>query len=779
MARYVLKRDAGGLPERLTRYKGELNEEQFRVVTSQPKAALVVAGAGTGKTRAITYRVAYLIEQGVSPQRIMLATFTNRASREMLRRVENLTGSQNVHRVWGGTFHRIANLMLRRHATSIGYDANYSILDSEDARDLLNLCIEDAAIDTRKKRFPKAEVVQSIISYANNTDTDLADVIVRQYPYFEPLTAQIKRVDSVYQQRKRGRNVMDYDDLLLNVKRLLLERQEVADLYAEQFQHILVDEYQDTNRLQAELIDLLAVKHRNVMVVGDDAQSIFAWRGAHFANIYEFPKRYPEAEVFKLETNYRSTPEILDLANVSIANNKKQFAKLLKSARGGVLNAERGTRNAESETGSDNSKSAIPDPQSAIADPVGSLPALVPCSDVQQQSAFVAARILELRDNGTPLEDIAVMYRSHYHSIELQLELSRRGIPYRVQSGVRFFEQAHIKDVVSYLRVIVNPRDELAWKRILKMIPGVGRATAARVYEAIALRDAETERRGDAGSERHGDPASEARGDRAREIISLLSGSRDVTASPRPDVPASQPNTASPRLRVPASQDPRLRVPASPSWQQFVTLLELLVSDEYRGQPAKQIALILERGYEQYLLENYENADSRAEDIRGLALYANRYDSTETFLSELALLSTERFAEAQPLTGEDVISGGEDDELLTLTSVHQAKGLEWKSVFIIWAAEGKFPSPRSLREIDSEEEERRLWYVALTRAKDELYITYPLMLTDYNRQTVLQKPSRFVTECPPALFEVWDLEEEGEQTGQRFFSAPSGDEYIN
>jgi DNA helicase-2/ATP-dependent DNA helicase PcrA len=314
--------------------------------------------------------------------------------------------------------------------------------------------------------------------------------------------------------------------------------------------------------------------------------------------------------------------------------------------------------------------------------------------------------------------------------------------------------------------VIVNPRDELAWKRILKMIPGVGRATAARVYEAIVLRDAVMERRGDAGEEGRGDAGSEGRGDVARDIVRLLSGAGNITASPRPPLSASQ-------------QSPRLRVPASPAWREFIALLELLVSDEYRGQPSKQIALIQERGYEQYLLENYENADSRAEDIRGLALYANRYDSTETFLSELALLSTERFAEAQPLTGEDVISGGEDDELLTLTSVHQAKGLEWRSVFIIWAAEGKFPSPRSLREIDSEEEERRLWYVALTRAKDELYITYPLMITDYNRQTVLQKPSRFVTECPPALFEIWNLEEETVETDQKFFAAPNGDEYIN
>jgi DNA helicase-2/ATP-dependent DNA helicase PcrA len=674
MARYVIKRDQGSLPERLARYKSELNAEQFRAVTAKPQASLVVAGAGTGKTRVITYRVAYLIEQGISPQRILLATFTNRASREMLRRVEGLTGSQDVHRVWGGTFHRIANLFLRRHAVSIGYDQNYSILDSEDVKDLINASIDEAVIDTKARRFPKAEVLQDVFSYANNTDLPIENVIVGKYPYFETLTAQIKRVESIFQMRKRDRNAMDYDDLLLNWKKLLVEKPEIADLYSEQFQHILVDEYQDTNRLQAEIIDLLAAKHRNVMVVGDDAQSIFAWRGAEFTNIYEFPKRYPEAAVYKLETNYRSTPEILGLANVSIANNKRQFPKMLQ----------------------------------AVKQSRDRKPALVPCSDVDQQSVFVASRILDLRDEGTSLEDIGVIYRSHYHSVELQLELARRNIPYRVQSGVRFFEQAHIKDVVSYLRIIVNPRDELAWKRVLKMIPGIGNKTANRIFERI-----------------------------------VESGSGDATRNEALAVLEHMPN-----LREKST------------WKSFVVLLEMLVADENRNKPAKQIELILSQGYEAYLLENYENAESRTEDIRGLAQYSARYDSTEDFLSELALLSTERFKEPQPLVGEDVISGGDEDELLTLTSVHQAKGLEWKAVFIIWAAEGKFPSPRSLKEIDSEEEERRLWYVALTRAKDELYLTYPLLLTDYNRQTVLQKPSRFVTECPPDLFEIWNLEEE-------------------
>ncbi len=670
MKKYVIKRDESGLPERLTRYRQELNEQQFRVVTAKPSPALVVAGAGTGKTRTITYRVAYLIEQGVSPQRILLATFTNRAAREMLKRVETLTGSQNVHRIWGGTFHRIANLILRRHATSIGFDSNYSILDAEDSKDFINVCIEEAAIDTKAKRFPKPEVVQNIISYANNTDQTIEDVIIKKYPYFEMLSQQIKRVDFVYMERKKARNVMDYDDLLLNWKRLLIEKPDIANVYAEQFQHILVDEYQDTNKLQAELIDLLAVKHKNVMVVGDDAQSIFAWRGAEFTNIYEFPKRYPNAEIYKLEMNYRSTPEILGLANVSIANNRKQFPKTLE----------------------------------AVKKSKDWKPALVPCSDVEQQSAFVASRILELRDEGTSLEEIGVLYRSHYHSIELQLELTRRNIPYRVQSGVRFFEQAHIKDVISYLRIIVNPRDELAWKRILKMIPSVGNATANKIYESLTYAE---------------NPLALAKRD-------------DFKYQPR----------------------------SKQNWRNFVGLLEKITTDDNRNKPAKQIELILTNGYEAYLQENYENFEARLEDLKGLAMYAQKYDSTEDFLSELALLSTERFKEPTGIVGEDVISGGEEDELLTLTSVHQAKGLEWKAVFLIWAAEGKFPSPRSLKEIDSEEEERRLWYVAITRAQDELYLTYPLMIVDYNRQTVLQKPSRFVMECPPALFEVWSLEED-------------------
>ncbi|GAC1446544.1 MAG: ATP-dependent helicase [Pyrinomonadaceae bacterium] len=712
MKRYVIK-TSPTVPDRLARYRDELNAEQFAVATAPVAsvASLVIAGAGTGKTRALTYRVAFLIEQGIPPSRIMLATFTNRAAREMLRRVEALTGG-DVRRVWGGTFHRIGNLILRRHAESLGYTSNYTILDAEDTKDFLSVCIAEAGVDTKARRFPKAEVLQDLISYANNTDRPIAEVVARRHPHFELLTSQIEQVDRIFMERKRERNVMDYDDLLLNWKRLLIERDEIAHIYQEQFAHILVDEFQDTNKLQSEIIDLLAARHKRVMVVGDDAQSIFAWRGAEWTNLYEFPKRYAEANIFKLETNYRSTPEILALANESIKANRQQFPKNLRAVRSS-LNLQ---------------------------------PVLVPCRDADQQAQFVASRVLELRDEGVSLEEIAVLYRSHYHSLELQLELTRRGIPYSVRSGVRFFEQAHIKDVIAYLRLMANPRDELAWKRVLKLIPNVGNATAQRVWEKL---------------ETAHDP-----------LALVLRGGVDTAMIRRGNVATLNQNFKS-------NQSTKLHQ----GWVEFRALLESLLADETRNKPAKQIELILSRGYAAQLEATYENAEARLEDLRQLANYSARYNSTEEFLSELALLSTYAQGAAQSLTGEDVVMGGDEDELLTLTSVHQAKGLEWRAVFIIWAADGKFPSPRSLRDTEGEEEERRLWYVALTRAKDQLYITYPLIITDYNRQTVLQRPSRFVVETPKELYEIWEVSESVEENAPLELAsgikADDLDEYVN
>jgi DNA helicase-2/ATP-dependent DNA helicase PcrA len=658
-------------PASLINYGEVLNDEQRTVVMAGRGPLLVIAGAGSGKTRTVTYRVARLIESGVAPARILLVTFTNRAAREMLSRVEMLVAA-DVRRVWGGTFHSIGNRILRRHAVSLGYESNFTIVDAEDARELLDACVEEAAIDTKARRFPKGEVLTEMFSLATNTDTPLEQLIARQYPHFEPLTAQLIRVDRLFQERKLSRNSMDYDDLLVNWKRLLMEKPEVAAVYRDQFEHILVDEYQDTNTLQADIVDLLAEKHRNLMVVGDDAQSIFGWRGANVENIFRFRERYPDAQLFKLETNYRSTPEILMLANASVANNRRQFAKHLQAVRR--------SRNFT--------------------------PALIPARDAEQQASFVAARILELRDEGTRLEDIAVLYRSHFHALELQLELTRRGIPYEVRSGVRFFEQAHIRDVISYLRLIVNPRDEIAWKRVLKLIPKIGNATAARVWEKLAY--AET-------------PLALVKTDALNDVL-----------------PKG----------------------ANEGWREFADLVKELTSPETISHPSKQIELVLERGYGDYLRDNYENAEAREEDLRQLANFAGRFDNTDAFLSELALLHTERFSPPGAITGEDVVMGGDEDERLTLSSVHQAKGLEWKVVFVIWVADGRFPSARSLRDAEGEEEERRLFYVSLTRAQDELYVIYPLIESARARQTVIQRPSRFVMEVPRDLFEIWDVSEE-------------------
>jgi DNA helicase II / ATP-dependent DNA helicase PcrA len=670
MRKFIIKSEQG--KPSVINYRDVLNEEQRAVVMAGKGPLLVIAGAGSGKTRTATYRVARLIEAGVAPARILLVTFTNRAAREMLSRVETLLSGTETRRVWGGTFHSLGNRILRRHAASLGYESNYSILDAEDAKDMVETCIEEAAIDTKARRFPKGEVLAGLFSYATNTDTPLEQVINLKYPQFEPLTTQIIRVDRLYQARKLERNAMDYDDLLVNWKRLLIEKPDIAAIYQEQFQHILVDEYQDTNKLQAEIVDLLAAKQRNLMVVGDDAQSIFGWRGANFANIFEFKDRYHDAQVFKLETNYRSSPEILMLANASVGQNRKQFPKHLQAVR----------------------------PSRSFT------PALVPLRDAEQQAAFVAARILELRDEGVPLDEMAVLYRSHFHSLELQLELTRRGIPYDVRSGVRFFEQAHIKDVVSYLRLLVNPRDELAWKRVLKLIPKIGNATAARVWEKLAY---------------------------VAEPLALVRTNELASALPKG---------------------------AQSGWGEFVELIKSLLEPDVVNQPAKQIELVLARGYLEYLQASYENAEAREEDLRQLANFAAGYETTETFLSELALINTERFAPPGGTAGVDVLMGGDEDEELALSSVHQAKGLEWRVVFVLWAADGRFPSARSLRDAEGEEEERRLFYVALTRARDELYVCYPLLETERGRQSVIQRPSRFVKEVPRELFEIWSVDEE-------------------
>ena len=650
-------------------YARELNPQQHAAVTAPPGPSLVIAGAGAGKTRTLTYRVAFLLEQGVPADRVLLLTFTNKAAREMMGRVSDLI-SGDTSSLWGGTFHSVGNRVLRRHADLAGYQRDFTILDREDAKDLIAACIDEADIDIKATRFPKADVLGDIFSLALNTGRPILQILEEQFDYFTALAPQIEDIRLRYAKRKRATSVMDFDDLLVLWLGLLRDHAEIREYYQRQFQFILVDEYQDTNKLQSDLIDLLAARHHNVMVVGDDSQSIYSWRGANFQNILQFPKRYPEVNTYKIETNYRSTPEILSLANAAIAANVHQFAKQLTPAR----------------------KSGV-------------RPVVVPCGDTMRQAAFVAQRVLELRDEGVNLQEIAVLYRSHFHALELQLELTRRNIPFSITSGIRFFEQAHIKDVASYLKLVCNPRDELAFKRLSKLIPGIGGRTADRMWSSF--------------SARQGSPAAAQKTEHpiATALQSCAGG-------------------------VPKK--------AATAWAQFVATMAQLEDPSVRVNPGKMIRLTLEAGYEDYLKERFANYRSRREDLDQLAGFARQFSTTQEFLTQLALLTN--------LEAEDDKPVAADTEQIRLSTIHQAKGLEFGVVFIIMLCDGLFPSSRSLEDVEDEEEERRLFYVAITRAKDELYLSHPLVrFTKGKGGDSLQQPSRFLNELPAGLRDEWNL----------------------
>jgi len=651
-------------------YASELNPQQLAAVLAPPGPALVIAGAGSGKTRTLTYRVAYLLENGISPSNILLLTFTNKAAREMLERVEALLPDRTAG-LWGGTFHSIGNRILRRHAEAAGYRTGFSIMDREDESAMLQDVIASLGLSTKsketpkEKRFPKGEVMADILSFGLNTGLPLEDVLVRKYPHFLEYEEQIGRVGAEYIARKKAANALDFDDLLVQPLRLLEANPEIAKAFRTQFQFILVDEYQDTNRLQADFIDMLAHDHHNVMVVGDDAQSIYSWRGANFQNILQFPKRYPGAQIYKIETNYRSIPEVLEVANAAISANEGQFEKHLAPAR----------------------KAS------------GVKPALVALENSNDQARFVAQRIAELYDGGTDLRRIAVLYRAHYHSMELQMELTRGGIPFAITSGLRFFEQAHVKDVAAFLKFVVNPRDEVAFKRMAKLLPGVGERSAAVLWTAM-----------ERAIPLSGAPAS---------FYDLL-------------MPAKG-------LKVPAK--------AQKDWKQLAHTLDEIAPGGQAKAPAEMLNLVIEAIYEDYLIANFPNYDARREDLNTLENYARQFRDPFEFLDQLALM-TGLDDEARPDADADAV---------TLSSIHQAKGLEWSVVFVIWMTEGMFPTSRSLEEPEALEEERRLFYVAVTRAKDELYLTYPLMRLNAGYGEMIQRPSRFLGEIPKERLEEWQV----------------------
>lgn len=627
-------------------YEQELNPQQLEVVIAGGGPLLVIAGAGSGKTRALTYRVAYLIESGIQPGSIMLLTFTNKAAREMLSRVEGLV-SCDMRSLWGGTFHSVGARVLRTHAARAGLEPSFTILDSRDACDVMQTCLDEMGYTKKDSLLPQGSVLANMYSLVRNTRCGVADILEARYPYFYQYGEEIAAVFGAYQQRKQRLNVCDFDDLLCLWLQLLEDNGDLRSYYAGRFRQVLIDEYQDTNRLQADICDLLAAEHRNIMAVGDDAQSIYSFRGADFSNIMRFPERYPDARICKLEYNYRSTPAIVSLANRSITYNIRQFPKELQAVKA-----------------------------------AGSHPVVFRPFSEQQQAQFVAVRIEELMHEGVPSDEIAVLYRAHYHCMELQLELGRRGIAYDVRSGVRFFEQAHVKDLVAFLKLLVNPRDEVSWGRILQMLPGIGKVNARRLIALLLA----------------GDP---------------LAGCRSARVS----------------AKVPKA--------ARDSWETLCALMDVLGGSDRDGAPAEVVRALCDAGFAEFMRARYSDANSRSDDIEQLMRFAWQYGTLTDFLTELTLMSSSE--------EEDDGAAGARPRV-KLTTIHQAKGLEWSHVFILWLVEGRFPNQNNIESKDEEEEERRLFYVAVTRAKDALYLLAPQWSRDRSGSIARMEPSRFLRE---------------------------------
>ncbi len=631
-------------------FESDLNPEQRAAALAPDGPVLVVAAAGTGKTRTLTYRVAHLVERGVETPRILLMTFTNRAAREMLDRARLLAGA-GVAGIWGGTFHHFANRLLRRHAARIGYGSDFTILDADDACSVMRGCIAERR--KAEPHFPKAEALLDAISLPRNRDVPVEEAVLERFGELAVGAEGLRAAVRDYAAAKLRMNAMDFDDLLAQGLRLLETGPDLLARYQEQFLHVLVDEYQDTNPLQARLVDAVSARHRNLLVVGDDFQSIYSWRGADYRNFLSFPERYPDAKVFKLETNYRSVPGVLAVANACIAGNPEQFQKTLRAVR-----------------------------------PEGPRPVRIDLRDGSQQARYVIQGIHAMRREGYRLRDIVVLYRSHFNAMELQLELTRNGTPYAITSGVRFFEQAHVKDVLTPLRLVHRPTDELAFVRMLGLFPRTGERTARKIWEKIG---------------KHFAPQSAADLDKVGKAL-----------------PAA----------------------ARADWDALAATLR----DAKDASDAADLAgRFVEAVYRNYATETFENADRRLEDVDEMVRYISRFPSLGDFLSEVALLTNID-------TGGERAAAADEDHVL-LSTVHQAKGLEWPVVFVLWMAEGVFPSGRSMSDENSEgvSEERRLFYVATTRAKDHLFLCAPKMRRGRDGEFNYYSPSRFLEEIPSGL----------------------------
>ncbi len=652
-------------------YVAALNTEQYEAVASPPGKALVIAGAGSGKTRTLTYRVAWLLDHQVESKQILLLTFTNKAAREMIERVRELV-AHDTSDLWAGTFHSIGSRILRRHADDLGFNRSFSILDRDDQKSLLSSVIAGCNIDTKERRFPKGDVLASIFSLMENTGESLEEIIASRYDHFYDWTEKIELVRGGYIAKKLETNSMDFDDLLCMTVRLFEQRPDVLALYQKRFRHVLVDEYQDTNAVQGRMIDLLVGDSGSLMAVGDDAQSIYSWRGADMEHLLSFQRRYQGSKVFTIETNYRSVPEILDLSNAAIRANTGRFEKDLRASR----------------------------------ESPGVKPALVALPDPRSQAAFVAQRMLELRDEGIPLSEMAVLYRAHFQSLEIQMELTVRGIPFEITSGLRFFEQAHIKDVSAFMRFVVNRRDEVSFNRMVGLLPGCGPVATQKLWNEWV----------------------------------------GTGWSTREDLPPSWSELLL-KFKVPKR--------ALQPWQQLCYTLDELTPEGKFAAPSAMIFSILEGVYDEYLKASFENFENRRSDIEKLSEYGGTFDDLLEFLAQLSLMSS---VDGGPKAnkGEKV---DEDDDKVILSSIHQAKGLEWKAVFLIWLVDGQFPNGRILESDDLPmlEEERRLFYVALTRAKDQLYLTFPMVNPKSYNGDFLCNPSRFLEDFPAEMVEEWEV----------------------
>ena len=651
--KYVLKKRPVIKTDYKVNYEEDLNEAQLEAVKSKDGPILVIAGAGSGKTKTLTYRVARLIEDGIKPENILLLTFTKKAAAEMLSRA-TIVLDNRCEKVAGGTFHSFANIILRKYSKLLGLKNNFTIMDRADCEDVINHIVGQL-FPKKEKRFPKKSTLLDIYSKSINKVTPTKQIIADEFPQFAHCEDKIIEVHKAYVAYKRENSVLDYDDLLLYIKLLLENNDGLRKRLSNEYKYIMVDEYQDTNTLQADVIRLLASEHNNIMAVGDDAQSIYSFRGANFRNILDFPRLFENTKIIKLEQNYRSTQNILKLTNEIISKAKEKYTKNLFSN--------------------------IVSPQ---------VPALICAKDTQMEADFICQRILELLDEDISLSDICVLTRNARMSYNLEIELSKRAIPFQKFGGPKFMETAHIKDVVAHLRVILNPDDVISLTRILLLLKGVGASTVNNIMPII-------------------------KGD-LKPDIKLLPSNKSQSLTPL-----------------------------------FNTLGQL--RDYSTTKKPEEIVSAVINYYRPILKDKYDDFSKREKDLDHFEYLSTQYSNLEDFISDLAL-------EPPDASVEGMYKKNSDDEALTISTIHSAKGLEWDSVFIIGAVDGRFPSAYSFNSEEEMDEELRLMYVATTRAKNNLYITYPVDMYDYSMNMVLSKPSRFLDGIPDDILERWDITEE-------------------